>query len=166
MACRRGSVNEDACRRANGGSHLGSGITGWGYEGRTVADLVEFTRAMGAEWIVDVRLTPLSRKPGFSKRSLAAALTEAGIQYLHLPALGNPRDNRAGFADANGPRGEAARAHYVSEVLTTDAAAEALDQVRALGANDGVVLVCFEADGRCCHRTEVLHALDAARLAA
>ena len=44
--------------------------------------------------------------------------------------------------------------------------AEALSQVRALGAHDGVLLVCFEADGRCCHRTEVLHALNAARLAA
>lgn len=30
----------------------------------------------------------------------------------------------------------------------------------------GAALVCFEADGRCCHRTEVLHALDAARLTA
>ena len=145
---------------------MGSGITGWGYEGRTVADLVEFTRAMVAEWVVDVRLTPLSRKPGFSKRALAAALTEAGIQYLHLPALGNPRDNRAGFADANGPQGQAARARYASEVLATDAAREALDQLRALGARGRVVLFCFEADGRCCHRTEVLHAVNATGLRA
>ncbi|NYI42613.1 DUF488 domain-containing protein [Demequina lutea] len=145
---------------------MGSGITGWGYEGRTVADLVEFARAMGAAWIVDVRLNPISRKAGFSKRALAQAVADAGLDYLHLPALGNPRDNRAAFADASGPQGAAARARYTSEVLATDAAAEALNQVRALGAHDGVVLVCFEADGRCCHRTEVLHALNAARLAA
>ena len=115
---------------------------------------------------MDVRLNPISRKAGFSKRALAQAVADAGLDYLHLPSLGNPRDNRAGFADASGPQGAAARARYASEVLTTDAAAEALNHVRALGARDGVVLICFEADGRCCHRTEVLHALNAARLAA
>jgi len=145
---------------------MGSGIAGWGYEGRTVADLVEFSHAMGAAWVVDVRLNPISRKPGFSKRALAQAVADAGLDYLHLPALGNPRDNRAGFADTSGPQGTAARARYTSEVLTTEAATEALDRVRTLGAHDGVVLVCFEAEGRCCHRAEVLHALTAARLAA
>lgn len=117
---------------------------------------------MGAAWIVDVRLNPISRKPGFSKHALAQAVADAGLDYLHLPALGNPRDNRAGFADASGPQGAVARARYTSEVLTTDAAVQALGHVRALGAHDGVVLICFEADGRRCHRTEVLHALDAA----
>jgi hypothetical protein len=32
-----------------------------------------------------------------SKRKLAAALGEAGIGYVHLPALGNPKDNREPF---------------------------------------------------------------------
>jgi hypothetical protein len=58
---------------------MGSGITGWGCEGRSVADLVEFARAMGAAWIVDVRLNPISRKPGLSKRALAQALDAARL---------------------------------------------------------------------------------------
>jgi uncharacterized protein (DUF488 family) len=107
-----GTVSEDVFNDTDGGSDMGSGIAGWGYEGRTVADLVEFTRAMGAEWVVDVRLNPLSRKPGFSKRALA-----------------------------------------------TDLAAAALDRLTELGARDGAVLLCFEADTGQCHRAEVQRAL-------
>ncbi|WP_291378505.1 DUF488 domain-containing protein [Demequina sp.] len=142
---------------------MGTGVTGWGYEGRTLADLIAFAQLQGASWMVDVRLNPVSRKPGFSKRALAQAVADAGLGYLHLPALGNPRDNRAGSADASGPVGAAARARYVSEVLSTADAVEALERVRGLAEDGGVVLVCFEADGRCCHRTEVLRALEVAQ---
>jgi len=138
---------------------MGSGIAGWGYEGRTVADLVEFSRAMGAEWVVDVRLNPLSRKAGFSKRALAAALAEQGLHYLHLPELGNPKDNRAGFADIGGVAGSSARERYRTEVLTSDSAKAALDRLTTLGASAGAVLLCFEAETRQCHRAEVQRAL-------
>ena len=100
-----------------------SGIAGWGYEGRAVADLVEFSKSIGAEWVVDVRLNPLSRKSGFSKRALAAALAEAGLRYLQLPELGNPKDNGAGFAETESVAGNTARERYRTEVLSTDAAA-------------------------------------------
>ena len=68
-----------------------------GYEGRDAADLIEQLRASGVNALVDVRLTPLSRKPGLSKKRLAAALGEAGIAYVHLPQLRNPKENRASF---------------------------------------------------------------------
>lgn len=145
---------------------MSSGITGWGYEGRTVADLVDFARASGAYWIVDVRLNPISRKPGFSKRALAAALSDAGLHYLHLPELGNPKDNRAGFADTEGVVGTTARERYRTEVLGTELAVAALDHLAALGATDGAILLCFEADAGACHRAEVERELDALRLAA
>lgn len=145
---------------------MGNGITGWGYEGRTVADLVAFARAMGAEWVVDVRLNPISRKPGFSKKALTAALAAEGLQYLHLPALGNPKDNRAGFADATGADGRHARERYRSEVIDTERAAAALEHLRTLETNGGAVLLCFEADARTCHRAEVERALHVLSLAA
>ncbi|MDR1430587.1 MAG: DUF488 domain-containing protein, partial [Propionibacteriaceae bacterium] len=47
--------------------------------------------------LVDVRQTPISRKRGLSKTALGAALSEAGIDYIHLRELGNPRDNRDGY---------------------------------------------------------------------
>ncbi len=63
-------------------------IISLGYEGRDATDLIEQLRASGVAALVDVRLTPLSRKPGLSKKRLAAALEEAGIAYVHLPQLG------------------------------------------------------------------------------
>src|SRR5437773_2633547 len=68
-----------------------------GYEGRTAEQLVSELQSESVTVLVDVRLTPLSRKPGLSKRRLAALLADAGIRYVHLGALGNPKDNREAF---------------------------------------------------------------------
>ena len=38
--------------------------------------------------MIDVRAVPNSRRPGFSKTPLRNALAEAGIDYVHLRALG------------------------------------------------------------------------------
>ncbi len=47
------------------------------------------------ELLVDTRAVAASRRPGFSKRQLAAALDEAGIGYIHLQKLGTPAEGRA-----------------------------------------------------------------------
>ncbi len=44
--------------------------------------------------IVDVRELPLSRKKGFSKAALSAELANAGISYIHLKGLGDPKVGR------------------------------------------------------------------------
>ncbi len=137
----------------------GSAVMGWGYEGRTPADLIDDARAWGVSTVVDVRLTPLSRKAGFSKRALAAALGAAGVAYVHLPALGNPRDNRAGFADTVGEVGANARRRFVDEVIGQPPAQVALDEVAALSQSGRVILLCFEASEGTCHRQLVLDAL-------
>ncbi|MBX6745513.1 MAG: DUF488 domain-containing protein, partial [Acetobacteraceae bacterium] len=61
-----------------------------GYEQATPATLIEALRTAGVRTLVDVRALANSRRPGFSKRALAAALEEAGIGYEHLRALGTP----------------------------------------------------------------------------
>ena len=76
----------------------GQGVVGFGYEGADLEGFLGTLLARGVRTVVDVRLTPISRKPGFSKRRLAAALAELGIDYVHLPALGNPKWNRPGFS--------------------------------------------------------------------
>ncbi|GAB2481171.1 hypothetical protein GCM10027063_24130 [Promicromonospora xylanilytica] len=136
-----------------------SGLHGWGYEGRTVEDLLDYTREVGAQTVVDVRLNPVSRKRGFSKRILTEHVESAGIGYLHLPALGNPVDNRAGFADPQSDAARAAHHRFNQEVMQKPEAAEALDRISGLLDSGPVVLVCFEADARCCHRSLVINAL-------
>jgi uncharacterized protein (DUF488 family) len=98
-----------------------------GYEGRSVGDLVDDLRSQYVAILVDVRLTPLSRKPGMSKRKLAAALAEAGIDYVHLPALGNPKDNRELFRT-----GDPASRQRFRALLRDEIALQALDHITEL----------------------------------
>ncbi|MGV0675708.1 DUF488 domain-containing protein [Mycolicibacterium fortuitum] len=129
-----------------------------GYEGKTVDDLVAQLLVQGVRVLVDVRLTPLSRKPGLSKTKLSEALAAVGIGYVHHRALGNPKDNRAGFR-AGEPE---SRARY-RDVLETAAATDALAHVCELLDGGVVALLCFEHDHSECHRDIVVRQLIKAR---
>ncbi|MCV7007434.1 DUF488 family protein [Mycobacterium gordonae] len=122
-----------------------------GYEGKTVGDLVAQLIEQDVRVLVDVRFTPLSRKPGLSKTKLAAALHAAGIDYVHHRALGNPKDNRAGFR-----AGQPKSIDRYREVLDTVAATEALKHVCELLDGGAVALLCFEQDHAECHRNVVV----------
>ena len=54
-----------------------------GYEQRTIEEFVRMLEDAGVGVLVDVRETPWSHKPGFSKRGLAEHLEAAGIEYVH-----------------------------------------------------------------------------------
>src|ERR1700760_121453 len=65
-----------------------------GYEGCTIDDVLAELKTAGVKLLIDVRAVPRSRKPGFSKRQLAAGLEEQGIAYQHLRGLGTPKAGR------------------------------------------------------------------------
>ena len=126
-----------------------------GYEGRSVGDLIGALSGNSVSVLVDVRLTPLSRKPGMSKRRLAEALRDAGIEYVHLPALGNPKDNRESFRNGDPVSWTRFRAQ-----LTGNVATEALDHLADLLSREVVVAVlCFERDHESCHRRMIAEAV-------
>jgi uncharacterized protein (DUF488 family) len=130
------------------------GVLGVGYEGRTLPELVDVLVAAGIGVLADVRLTPISRKKGFSKTALSAALADAGITYQHYPQLGNPKPNRAGFA---GPTDELLHARSVfAEWISRPPAADALESLATLARHGRVAVLCFEADQTRCHRDVVL----------
>lgn len=133
------------------------GAIGIGYEGQDAETLVGRLRALGVETLVDVRLTPISRKKGLSKTALSAALENAGIDYLHRRALGNPKHNRPGFAA--GGEAKAAAIAVFRALLDEPAAVDALEEIRKLAQERLVALLCFEADESCCHRQVILEAL-------
>lgn len=118
-----------------------------GYEGRSVDELVTGLVAQSVTVLVDVRQTPLSRKPGLSKRRLAEVLEEAGIRYLHLRALGNPKENRAQFR-AGDPRSHAVFKRLIAE----GEGAQALRHVAELLDCQTVALLCYERNHHACHR--------------
>ena len=122
-----------------------------GYEGRSAQELVDQLVRNQVTTLVDVRLTPLSRKPGLSKQKLSAALSAVGIDYVHLRHLGNPKDNRDGFRSGDG----ASRARF-HDVLRSPDGLAALRHVVDLIDGGTVALLCFERDHQICHRDVVL----------
>lgn len=140
-------------------------VIGIGYEGLDPDRLVSRLRLRGVSTVVDVRLNPISRKRGLSKTALRARLADDKIGYDHLPSLGNPRDNREGFAELDGRAAREAREKF-GELLNTDEAREALSRVMELAATGTVALLCFEQDETRCHRELVLNALRARLIAA
>ena len=127
-----------------------------GYQGRDASELINALFDAGVDVLVDVRLTPLSRKPGLSKTRLAEALRERGIEYLHLPQLGNPRDNRDAYRNA-----DAAAVARFREVLSSPGGAGAVKYLRDLAERSVIALMCFERDHGQCHRNQVVEAITA-----
>lgn len=125
-----------------------------GYEGRDATELTQQLGQLGVSVVADVRLNAISRKRGFSKTALRGELEHAGIDYVHLPALGNPRDNRDGFR-AGSP---AAHQRYQHALAAPEAVA-ALDELVALLADGVVAVICVEADHEICHRSRVIAAI-------
>ncbi|OZC80423.1 hypothetical protein CH274_14655 [Rhodococcus sp. 06-418-5] len=125
-----------------------------GYEGRDVRQLVERLKLERVDVLVDVRLTPLSRKPGLSKTKLAAALADSGIAYVHHRALGNPKDNREGYRS-----GIAESFGRFRAVLESEQGQSAVGHVVKMLDDAVVALLCFERDHRSCHRDLVASAV-------
>lgn len=134
-----------------------NGIFGIGYEGLNLDDFVHRTLSSGASILADVRLNAISRKPGFSKRLLGAALADAGIGYWHVPELGNPGWNRAGFGGSSDEVHEA-RARF-ADMIGGEPADTRLEEITAAAREGVVAVMCVEADERSCHRYVVLQEL-------
>jgi uncharacterized protein (DUF488 family) len=130
-----------------------------GYEKARLDDVIAALRGAGVATLIDVRDRPISRRPGFSKRQLAAALEEAGIRYVGLRALGTPPEGREA-----GRRGEWERFWGIVEERLGGAEAElAFVEAAEMAAAAPSCLLCYEADWRHCHRRRVAEILAARR---
>lgn len=126
-----------------------------GYEGATVAEFLAALERAGVERVIDVRAVPNSRRPGFSKTPLRNALAEAGIEYVHLRALGTPADGRA--AARAGRHADLERI-YAGQLELPEAMVQAA-QMTELAAEKPSALLCYERDPAHCHRTLLLDAV-------
>ena len=120
-----------------------------GYEGLTVAGLLERLRQSRVEELVDVRANPYSRRPGFSKKKLSESLAAAAIAYRHEPLLGNAFRDVEDF--------DAAMA-LMRDHLAGGEPAEAVGRLVALADGRRIAVLCLENDQRRCHRQVVLEA--------
>ncbi|HKP33245.1 MAG TPA: DUF488 domain-containing protein [Sphingomicrobium sp.] len=128
-----------------------------GYEGTTVPEFIATLRAAGIERVIDVRALPLSRRPGFSKSALRAALEESGIEYVHLKALGTPSEGRT--AARAGRHSDMARI-YAGQLELPEAIAQSALMLE-LAREKPTALLCMERDPAVCHRTLLIDAVAA-----
>ncbi len=126
-----------------------------GYEATTMGEFVDALTSAGVKRVIDVRALPLSRRPGFSKTPLQGALAEAGIDYVHLRALGTPAAGRE--AARKGRHAELERI-YAGQLELPEAIAQGA-QMLDLAAETPSALLCFERDPAGCHRTLLLAAV-------
>jgi len=126
-----------------------------GYEATTVPEFVAALQKAGVERVIDVRALPLSRRPGFSKSGLRAALAESGIEYLHLKALGTSADGRA--AARAGRHSELERI-YAGQLELPEAIAQGALMIE-LARERPTALLCMEREPAHCHRTLLLNAV-------
>lgn len=124
-----------------------------GYEqAKPAAVLGELKRAK-IELLVDTRAVAASRRPGFSKRQLAAALDEEGISYVHLQKLGTPAEGRA--AARSGDTDTLWRI-YEKHIRSTDAQRELHELVGLIKSGKRIALLCYCRDPKTCHRSRIV----------
>ena len=128
-----------------------------GYEKASLRDVLATLADAGVAILIDVRDRPQSRRAGFSKRQLQAAIEEAGLRYVHLKALGTPAEGR----EANRTRQWPRFWKIVEARLATAEAEIDLQHAAALAAEAPACLMCYEADWRICHRRRVAEILEA-----
>jgi uncharacterized protein (DUF488 family) len=115
------------------------------------AVLSELQRAK-IDLLVDIRAVAASRRPGFSKRQLAASLDEAGIAYIHLQKLGTPAEGRQA---ARAGDFEALWRIYDKHIKTPEAQAALGELLVLIQSGKRVCLLCYERDPNECHRSRI-----------
>ncbi len=123
-----------------------------GYEQAKPAAVLEEIKRAKIDILVDTRAVAASRRPGFSKRQLAAALDQEGIGYIHLQKLGTPAEGR-----------EAARSGdldalwriYDEHIRTADAQGELGELISLVKSGKRIALLCYCRNPSACHRSRI-----------
>jgi uncharacterized protein (DUF488 family) len=126
-----------------------------GYEKALLKDVLAALTKAGVATLIDVRDRPISRRPGFSKRQLAAAIEDAGMHYVHLKALGTPPEGRLANRRREWDRFWA----IVEEKLARPEAELDLHEALEMAEAVPICLLCYEADWRVCHRRRIAEIL-------
>jgi uncharacterized protein (DUF488 family) len=125
-----------------------------GYSGHTIDTFIATLQAQNVSLLIDIRMTPISRKKGFSKNALRQALEDSGIQYQHIRLLGSPRELRASLHEDKDYDTFFAsyRAYLQHQTPSVSAAADLVTTERAC-------LMCVEHHPHECHRSVVAKAI-------
>ncbi|ACG79736.1 conserved hypothetical protein [Phenylobacterium zucineum HLK1] len=119
-----------------------------GYEAAPQAAVIRKLQDAGIEVVIDVRAVAASRRAGFSKGLLSASLEDAGVDYVHLRALGTPKPGREAARKGRTAEMRAIFEEHLKEPQAQLQLAQAVEIARDRKA----ALLCFCAEARGCHR--------------
>jgi len=128
-----------------------------GYEQAKPASVLGELVEAKVDTLVDVRAVAASRRPGFSKRQLAASLDEAGIAYLHFQKLGTPAEGRQ--AARAGDRDTLAKV-YEAHIRKPEPQAELAELAGLVKSGKRIALLCYCRDPKTCHRWSIVGHLE------
>jgi uncharacterized protein (DUF488 family) len=130
-----------------------------GYERAKLADFLAALRDADVAVLIDIRAKAFSRRSEFNAKALAAALKDAGIEYLHLPSLGSPDPARDAAKSGDLKKFERL---YRQQLATTEAGA-ALTRVLEMASAAPICLMCYEREPSECHRQFTIEPLEVLR---
>jgi len=129
-----------------------------GYEGSSLEAYLNRLIKNNVKTLVDVRRNPLSRKYGFSKKTLSDTVRKLGIGYVHIPELGIASDRRKEL-NTQADYDRLFKSYEKQELKQNGKALQDLFDIFL--KDKRVAITCFEADVCMCHRGRVAKAMSA-----
>lgn len=122
-----------------------------GHSTRTIEELIAALRAHRIESLVDVRAFPMSRRlPQFNREALGQSLSEAGIQYVWMKALGGYRKKTLPDSPNIALRNDSFR-NYADYMLSTEFERSVVELI-SLAEHSRTAYMCAERLYFRCHR--------------
>ena len=119
-----------------------------GYEGRTIDGLLDHLLRSGIQRLIDVRKNAMSRKYGFSGKTIKQLCANVDIEYVHVPSLGIPSSLRE---DLSSPEAyQRLFDLYESDIIP--GVTTSISDVAELCSEKPSALMCYEATSDMCHR--------------
>lgn len=127
-----------------------------GYEGVNIDVFVDYLARNNIKALIDVRMNPISRKPGFSKTRLTEALESRGICYVPMKEFGCPKAVRDQYRlDSDWSKYTKNYNEHMKLNLQ-----DSLVMLASLVKKESAALMCFEKDSDLCHRSLVTNSLE------
>lgn len=124
-----------------------------GHSTRGIDELIAMLRSFHIRMLADIRRFPGSRKyPQFNKAYLSDALQKAGINYLHIEALGGRRKMQK---DSKNDRWRNDSFRGYADYMETADFEKAITELEAIAVKQPTACMCSEAVWWRCHRSMV-----------
>jgi uncharacterized protein (DUF488 family) len=124
-----------------------------GYEQAKPATVLNELKRAKINLLIDTRAVAASRRPGFSKKQLAAALDEQGIAYIHLQKLGTPAEGRAAAKSGDT---DTLWKIYDKHIKKAEPQEELGELVKLIKSGKRIALLCYCRDPKTCHRSRIV----------